>query len=254
MSDKYISIFEALTWIAFGEAFDEELFIEDLQMYEIPGWHGKESMKEFYCRQWGMSPEKYDARFIDFGLTKEEAKAKINEAEKELIEALSDRHSNIRMEGKEDELANGIPKEIPPNYFRAKITLQIGGGEVGADLSALEDMFPGPHVRRTEIPSWYGAEIEKEAIMKRWPRGVTAAKASIKTQNECGEWLIELMKEPKTVKFSKKEKVYEEANMHFKISKEAFKPLWTTAKCAETTHDSWLRSGPVSSSNDNSSE
>lgn len=239
MSDKYFSIFEALTWIAFGEAFDEELFIEDLPTYEIPGWHGKESMKEFYCRQWGMSPENYDARFIDFGLTKEEAKAKINEAEKELIEALSDRHSNIRMEGKEDELANGIPKEIPPNYFRAKITLQIGGGEVGADLSALEDMFPGPHVRRTEIPSWYGAEIEKEAIMKRWPRGEehNAVRQSVE------DWLAAKMRGGPKEKT--KEEYFDEAiSLGHTVPRRRFDRIWANL-AAQYPKYKWDKSGRI---------
>ncbi|MDF2366335.1 hypothetical protein [Sneathiella sp.] len=254
MSGRYFNIIEALTWIAFGKAFEEELYKEDYPAHIKPGWHGKESMKEFYCRIWGMSPEKYDARFIDFGLTREEAEAKIAAAEKELIAALSDKHSNIRVEGREDDMANGIPKEIPPNYFRAKITLLRGGGEIGEDDSALEDMFPGPHVRRAEIPTWYGAEFEKEAVMKRWPRGVTAAKASIKTQNECGDWLVELMKKPKTKEFSNQGKVRDIAIEKFKISKESFKTLWTNAKLYDGIHDSWLKRGPVDKATNNSPE
>tara|TARA_R110002072_G_scaffold80462_1_gene184940 strand:+ start:305 stop:1069 length:765 start_codon:yes stop_codon:yes gene_type:complete len=254
MSDKYFSIFEALTWIAFGKAFEQELYIEELPTHEIQGWHGKESMKEFYCRVWGMSPEEYDTRYIDFGLTREEAEAKIADAEKELIAALSDKHSNIRAEGKEDDMGNGIPKEIPPNYFRAKITLLIGNGEIGADLSALEDMFPGPHIRRAEIPTWYGVEIEKDGVMKRWPRGVTAARASIKTQKDCGDWLIELMTWPKTEEFSNQEKVRDYAIKKFGVSKEAFKALWKDAKRSEGVHISWQRSGPIQPIEDNSSE
>jgi len=254
MSDKYFSIFEALTWIAFGKAFEQELYIEELPTHEIQGWHGKESMKEFYCRVWDMSAEKYDAGFIDFGLTKEEAMTKIKEAEKELIKALSDEHSNVRMEGREDERANGIPKTIPRNYFRAKIALQIYNDSIGPDLSDLEDMFPGPHVRGAEIPTWYGVEIEKEAVMQRWPRGVTAARASIKTQKDCGDWLIELMTWPKTEEFSNQEKVRDYAIKKFGVSKEAFKALWKDAKRSEGVHISWQRSGPIQPIEDNSSE
>ena len=109
MSDKYFRLFEAVTWIAFGKAFDEELYIDELPEKERPTRRYISetemsdevglSAKEFHCRNTGMTPEEYDARFIDEGLSRQAAYDKIVEAQKELIAALADEDLNIRAWG-----------------------------------------------------------------------------------------------------------------------------------------------------------
>ena len=122
-----------------------------------------------------------------------------------------------------------------------------------------DEISPNPrsldaNLHAPDKPRWYGVEIEKDAIKKRWQRGVTAAKVSIKIQNECGDWLKELMTWPKTEEFSNQEKVRDCAIKKFGVSKETFKALWKDAKRSEDVHISWQRSGPIQPVEDNSSE
>jgi hypothetical protein len=117
MKDKYFGLFEAVTWIAFGRAFDEELYIGDLPEYEkltrrfvseteMSNEIGL-STKEYFCRVNGVTPEEYDARFIDFDLPTDEAKASIVEAQEKLIDSLADEDLNIRAWRREDEYSVG---------------------------------------------------------------------------------------------------------------------------------------------------
>jgi hypothetical protein len=161
VTEKYFSIFEAVSWIAFGKAYTQELYIEEKPAHEKTGWHGKESQREFWCRKWKITPEEYYDRFINTTIF--EGDERLKQAAKELIDALADEKLKIQAEGRTDTRGDNPPKIIPHNYFRANIEFKFYDSSIHPYNKPLEVILKG-----SETPYWYGVEIDKNAVMNQW--------------------------------------------------------------------------------------
>ena len=109
--------------------------------------------------------------------------------------------------------------------------------------------------------NWHAGHVKRlEEIAKDWrakeplpPRRHGAAERKgreslASAETDCRKYLIEYLKNPKTEKKTDIEDDVVEDQLFYRLSRKAFKRAWKDAKGAPTTHPSWHRPGPVSSS------
>ena len=109
--------------------------------------------------------------------------------------------------------------------------------------------------------NWHAGHVARlEEIAKNWrakeplpPRRIGAAERKgreslASAETDCRKYLIEYLKNPKTEKKTDIEDDVVEDQLFYRLSRKAFKRAWKDAKGAPTTHESWHKPGPVSSS------
>ena len=235
----YISIVEALTWVAnrqvrtavdftrstFAPFSDDVSLSYGDQLLELRSKPGNRTPKEMSRMSELAAAESGEHSYFE----------RIDAAEQEIFEAC--RAEQITLIGK----LNTNDTEwidIPPRYFLHPVAVYLTNDKIMFDHSApLETWYD-----KTGVPEWHHVKARTAEILAIWPPASSSGRrtGSIAGETNCQRWLEGLMREGGPIKA--KRAFLADAQSLFGVSQKGFARAWANA-IATTGNTNWSRPG-----------